>query len=1538
LNATSETDPGHCYTNTLKQKVDGDTTGETTVGDVVYIDDGGTQNTDLAFCPNSPKFGDFWPYGDGGGNSFTQDGWQPVGDSDVFITQYQNYQDCPAPCNDIDLNNVLQIGSTAAEGSDTFSSGGVTYDLQDNIYNGGTYSLSFDARYVDSSFKTKDSGGTPSTVRICLKHNNIGDSAGNELDRKDCFVNGLGMVDIVFAIDTSYSMGDEITAVKEAVPALAEDLSNAGIDARFALIDMDDNDDTSKESAIQEGNHIDLDFTSDITKFTEAVSNMNDESSSVDPFNAIYETITNSFYGSETLTYRSEADRFLVVVTDAIDEIGDNGVDSDLAYSTAIGANFPVFVATAESNMSNYTALTEATGGATYSYEKSDGSGVTETDWATNTTIISDIMSKVLNTLDVFQFNTELQTYTLGPITIEQKTVDTGAGEQIINSGITTDLEFVGSDGAPYQLDNVSLLPVLEVSKEIDPVARSCRAYPETDSLQCNYSETSGTVYKGWKGYCIETDPLNTNRCVTWWPIDILAGETSIVERQASGYSGRSGVYHCLISKGLVTPGFCDATDFSSTDPISFGDDVICSDDSTCSALSGSCINEATYYFSDVASADATEHDDLTQKYSETTTTLASGSCTVKTDSDNICWPDEGYCLNYDTNTVVTGYTNSYDCVTGGDTNNWETIGDPMHDGAVLATGDCVDISGGHYSEYSDPRESELTATSYCFYDQDGATGAELRTTRSCSADSDCQAEPTATDPIYCASLACIGGIDNGSCGYHSNEGNSECQLDLSAMSEKPYTTTPLSWQMPDPYEGTGQINSGVIVRLPANEILRNINASEIQAIDFYPGSAGEGGGAGDESWYWGQQPTIFDDSTGTTTSVGHVWLTDLKNGVIQFNSDGTRISDSDNNNCYIHSEGVVAGVGCRMWGLYDNKNLSLENYAALQDSSDRANGLDLVYTWVWGNFDDNAATESGDCVSKTSADGDTKRSFGNMVSTGTINDWFDSGCIDEGFKALAGGSNYNNVWANIKSSSPDLWAKFYKSDVTTEDTDNNITTEDTDVVSFTSSEVSGAIWPVYNGAYSSTGGGNILSLYVDFNDEGYIQAVYVLEYFAAVATQDSPFLGHEYGVETTYSDRMNLTLQTRESCALITESVGSDGSNTAWAVRSGQVGYDINHDGTNPYGHDETAIPFGSITPQNSNPTQWDFFSTESDYQWETFGAQPAVAMETESSSGHPLACLGDCSITSCIGDPQTIGSENCDASSCDNGVCMGVGDATISKDGQNSTSYENLDEQLLGTVSSARDRLKHVFANIDSFYKLTFTNDTSSVYVESSASNSTQPYWDDATVGNIFTTMSACNGDGSARPDALSEDAEYCGVYPTVTGITLNDKLGLTTSGGYLSVNNGQTVKLQFTSTVDSEQKPLKMIFIDWGDGSVPTLENWNAEPTTHIYTHAYVCSPDNGNRFKDNDHCEFTPKISLVDGWNWCSGTTVGECSNPAYTTKEACKDAKETDEDPTASWSTTLTETENRYEDSSTNVISSCKSYDEPNLTIKVDATN
>ena len=97
--------------------------------------------------------------------------------------------------------------------------------------------------------------------------------------------------------------------------------------------------------------------------------------------------------------------------------------------------------------------------------------------------------------------------------------------------------------------DNIQMLPTLEVQAlppytgEKNYVSRSCRVFPQQDSLACSYRDTAGAIQQGWSGYCLEPDPQRSGVCLQWWPVDLIKGDAF---GTYIGYNGRLPLYYCM--------------------------------------------------------------------------------------------------------------------------------------------------------------------------------------------------------------------------------------------------------------------------------------------------------------------------------------------------------------------------------------------------------------------------------------------------------------------------------------------------------------------------------------------------------------------------------------------------------------------------------------------------------------------------------------------------------------------------------------------------------------------------------------------------------------------------------------------------------------------------------------------------------------------------------------------------------------------------------------------------------------------------------
>lgn len=111
-----------------------------------------------------------------------------------------------------------------------------------------------------------------------------------------------------------------------------------------------------------------------------------------------------------------------------------------------------------------------------------------------------------------------------------------------------------------FYFDDVKIRPAL-YSKDNNGnpgnpwyTSQTCRLYPKSDSLSCEYYDDSGIINSGWYGYCLQYDryPGSRDACVLWWPTDKVKGEGI---EEGAGYLGKVPVYYCSEVTGeLVNP------------------------------------------------------------------------------------------------------------------------------------------------------------------------------------------------------------------------------------------------------------------------------------------------------------------------------------------------------------------------------------------------------------------------------------------------------------------------------------------------------------------------------------------------------------------------------------------------------------------------------------------------------------------------------------------------------------------------------------------------------------------------------------------------------------------------------------------------------------------------------------------------------------------------------------------------------------------------------------------------------------------------
>jgi hypothetical protein len=134
---------------------------------------------------------------------------------------------------------------------------------------------------------------------------------------------------------------------------------------------------------------------------------------------------------------------------------------------------------------------------------------------------------------------------------------------------------------------------------------------------------------------------------------------------------------------------------------------------------------------------------------------------------------------------------------------------------------------------------------------------------------------------------------------------------------------------------------------------------------------------------------------------------------------------------------------------------------------------------------------------------------------------------------------------------------------------------------------------------------------------------------------------------------------------------------------------------------------------------------------------------------------------------------------------------------------------------------------------------------------------------------------------------DNEYCANPPVISNLFVNKS-----SGNYIIEKNG-FINLTFTSQLDSEQMPLVMYAINWGDDerTVVTGAEMRARPDPanphslyHLYDYWDLKAKASQNIAGINctsapcptglNCCSVRPSVKIKDNWGWCNNGIDGD----------------------------------------------------------------
>ena len=170
----------------------------------------------------------------------------------------------------------------------------------------------------------------------------------------------IGVVDVVFVVDTTGSMGNEIRNVRDNVIDFAEQLYNIGINVRWALVEYRDCELTASGEQTQVHMYFSENWYIDIEAFREEVGSLTASGGGDNP-----ETIIDALETARRLDLREDAAKFFIGITDAdyktynkfgisdMDEMIDLLVSDDIITSIVTSTNY----------FDDYEELTLRTGG-----------------------------------------------------------------------------------------------------------------------------------------------------------------------------------------------------------------------------------------------------------------------------------------------------------------------------------------------------------------------------------------------------------------------------------------------------------------------------------------------------------------------------------------------------------------------------------------------------------------------------------------------------------------------------------------------------------------------------------------------------------------------------------------------------------------------------------------------------------------------------------------------------------------------------------------------------------------------------------------------------------------------------------------------------------------------------------------------------------------------------------------------------------------------------------------------------------------------
>ncbi len=336
--------------------------------------------------------------------------------------------------------------------------------------------------------------------------------------------------------------------------------------------------------------------------------------------------------------------------------------------------------------------------------------------------------------------------------------------------------------------------------------------------------------------------------------------------------------------------------------------------------------------------------------------------------------------------------------------------------------------------------------------------------------------------------------------------------------------------------------------------------------------------------------------------------------------------------------------------------------------------------------------------------------------------------------------------------------------------------------------------------------------------------------------------------------------------CTKVVQTVNSVGGNKYWAGRVYE-GSDYAVPGLG-YEYSSDYPPFGAIVepfPTN-NPYEWDGSDRD--------GIQPLYVIREGVRASHPYKI-----------DNISIGSLGICRDSKD--VCLHINGVDYEKNKADCPAGDVCN--LVNFSGNSIEKIKRLFAQSYGYWEW-----DGSHYMPVSGQDWTVP-------------TNLCNGTGLEPRPGYPND--WCGIKPIISNIKANSQ------GGNIVLNNNQFINLTFNSKVNSQQLPLVMYAINWGDNewTVVTGVEMRDRPNIdnpHSLYHLYsywdlkakhsvdqddLATAENDNtiycgdasnsalNYNNSDSgydcpasgacCVVKPSAKVKDNWGWCNNGAGG-----------------------------------------------------------------